>query len=223
MIPISDRPRARRFPVVNYLLIIATVLVFLHEISLSTRALDRFLLEWGAVPALISSYLSGTSHDPHVPLTLVTSVFLHAGWLHLLGNMLFLWVFGDNVEDSMGHLRYLVFYLICGAVATLTQMVIFPDSRVPLVGASGAVAGVLGAYLILHPTASVTVLMPVLLFLPIDIPAIIVLAVWFVTQFFNGLAAITTASNATGGTGWWAHIGGFVLGAMLIFFFRRRR
>ena len=124
MIPISDRARTRHFPVINYTLILVTVLIFLYEISLSARALDRFILEWGAVPALVLAYLSGTSHDPHVPWTLVTSVFLHAGWLHLLGNMLFLWVFGDNVEDSMGHLRYLIFYLICGAAAALAQMLI---------------------------------------------------------------------------------------------------
>lgn len=223
MIPVSDTPRTRSFPVINYLLIIATVLVFLYEISLSPRALDRLILQWGAVPDLVVPYLTGTSHDPRVLWTLVTSVFLHAGWLHLLGNMLFLWVFGDNVEDSMGHLRYLVFYLICGTAAAMAQMWVFPDSRVPLVGASGAIAGVLGAYLILYPTASVTVLVPILLFLPINIPAFVVLALWFVTQFFNGMAAITATSHVTGGTGWWAHIGGFVLGAILIFFFRRRR
>jgi membrane associated rhomboid family serine protease len=149
-----------------------------------------------------------------------TSMFVHAGWAHIFSNMLFLWIFGDNVEDRMGHWRYLVFYLLCGVAAAATQTYIAADTFQPSVGASGAIAGVLGAYLVLYPTAKVDVIILPLIFLPFTVPAIALILVWFVTQVFSGLAEI---GNATAGSGvaWWAHVGGFIAGVVLIWLFRR--
>jgi len=224
LIPISDSVRSRHFPIVNYLLIGASVLVFLFELGLRRR-LDVFVHAWGATPLAITAYLGHLGERSPWPLvTLVTSLFIHAGWVHLLGNMLFLWVFGDNVEDAMGHLGYMVFYLASGIGAGLAQVALFADSRVPLIGASGAIAGVLGAYILMFPWASVSVLVPFFFFFTvIDVPALLLLGLWFLAQFFNGLAAVTYASHVTGGVGWWAHVGGFVLGMILMPFFRRRR
>jgi len=144
--------------------------------------------------------------------------------VHFFGNMLYLWIFGDNVEDTMGRGRFLAFYLICGVVANLAQVAINPRSTLPLIGASGAIAGVLGAYLLLFPWARVLVAVPIFFYLRIiAVPAVLVLGTWFVTQLFSGLAAITLASQVTGGVAWWAHVGGFVTGMILIRFFRRRR
>jgi membrane associated rhomboid family serine protease len=149
-------------------------------------------------------------------------MFMHAGWSHILFNMLFLWVFGDNVEDRLGHVRYLVFYLVCGIAAAVVQTVFALDSVIPNVGASGAIAGVLGAYFVLHPTAIVQVIFLPLFFIPFFVPAIVLIGIWFVTQLLSGLTEIgqTTAGS---GIAWWAHIGGFVAGALLIFLVRPKR
>ncbi len=223
MIPIGDSPRTRTLPIVNWTLIAVNVLVFLFELSLPSRALDRFLMIWGAVPVRIWGALLGHG-DAFWLITLITSQFLHGGWAHILGNMLYLWVFGDNVEDRMGHLRYLAFYLLCGVIAGLIQTLVLFGSRVPLIGASGAIAGVLGAYLVLFPGARVTVLAPYFFFGLgfFEVPAAVLLVMWFLLQFINGLAAITTASPSVGGIGWWAHIGGFVAGWLLARLFARR-
>jgi membrane associated rhomboid family serine protease len=215
MIPIADSVPTRRTPYVNVALIGLCVLVFLQELAAGPR-LDALVHRFGVTPRLLSAALAG---DPRVPesvwLTLLTSQFLHAGWAHLLGNMLFLWIFGDNVEDRLGHFLYLVFYLACGAGAALLQALTAPLSPLPLIGASGAIAGVLGAFFILYPWAWVTVLIPAFLFLlPIDVPAVLMLLLWFVSQLFNGLAAITYVS-ATGGIAFWAHVGGFLIGLVL--------
>lgn len=217
MIPISDSVRSRTFPVVNVTIIAITVVVFFFELFLGTR-LDEFVTSWGVVPTHITqAFGRGGSDGVSSLVTLITAQFLHAGWLHLLGNMLFLWIFGDNVEDRLGHLRYLAFYLVCGVVANLAQVYAMPQSEIPLVGASGAIAGVLGAYVFLYPRAWVTVLVPVFFFLlPLQVPVILMLGFWFVSQLASGLAAITEVSQATGGTAWWAHIGGFVFGMLLI-------
>lgn len=217
MIPIGDNTPRRRAPVVNYLIVAFTVAIFIFELSLGTR-LDAFIGVFGAVPARISAALAGSPRVSTAVLwTLLTSVFLHAGWIHILGNMLFLWVFGDNVEDRLGHFRYLLFYLACGVGAGLVQVVVDPGSLIPAVGASGAIAGVLGAYLLLYPRAWVKVLIPIFIILiPIDLPVIVVLGVWFVTQLANGAAAITQTTQATGGVAYWAHIGGFAIGMLLV-------
>ena len=216
MIPLSESIATRRQPIVTQALIGANVLVFLYELTLRGAALDAFVDRWGAVPRLVLAALAG---DPRVPraelLTLVTSQFIHAGFLHLGGNMLFLWVFGRAVEDRLGRGVYLIFYVLAGAIAGLVQSLVSgPAELVPLIGASGAIAGVLGVYFIAYPGAWVRVLMPVLFFFwTFDLPAVLVLAFWFVTQFFNGMAAITHASRATEGVAVWAHVAGFVVGA----------
>ncbi len=221
MIPIGDSAPRYRAPTVNYILIATCVAAFLFELSLGAR-LNAFIDRYGVIPANVSALLGGDSPAPGaVLLTLITTQFLHAGWLHLGSNMLFLWIFGDNVEDRLGHLRYLGFYLLCGVVASLVQVYFDPTSRVPMIGASGAIAGVLGAYLYLYPTAWVRVLIPIfIIFLPISVPVIVILGYWFVTQLANGVASITDVAQS-GGIASWAHVGGFALGLLLAPFFPR--
>jgi membrane associated rhomboid family serine protease len=215
VIPLGDSVGGRRRPVVTLALIAICALVFLYELTLRGAELDLFIQRWGAVPRLVLAALAG---DPRVPrqdlLTLFTSQFLHAGFLHLGGNMLFLWVFGRAVEDRVGSVVFLVVYVLAGAVAGLAQCLISAGETVPLIGASGAIAAVLGIYFIAYPGAWVRVLMPVLFFFwTFDLPAVLVLAFWFVSQFFSGITAITHASQATGGVAVWAHVAGFALGA----------
>ena len=217
MIPVGDSAPRSRVPWMNYSIILLTALAFLFELSLG-RGLDAFVHRAGVTPAYVVAALLG---DPRVPRgilwTLLTALLLHAGWMHLLGNMLFLWIFGDNVEDRLGHFRYLLFYVLCGVGANLAQVLVDPTSRVPLIGASGAIAGVLGAYLVLYPRAWVTVLVPIFFLMwPLDVPVFLMLGLWFVSQLASGVAAITHASAATGGVGWWAHVGGFLLGIVLL-------
>jgi membrane associated rhomboid family serine protease len=198
-------------------LIAANVFAFLYELSLGS-GVDPFLERWGVVPARISGAI-GSPGGAHVVIleTLVTAMFLHGGWLHLGGNMLFLWIFGDNVEDRLGHALYLLFYLACGVVANLGQVFVDPTSAVPAIGASGAIAGVLGAYAITFPGARVTVLIPLpLLFWPFEVPALIMVGAWFVTQLFSGVAALSTVGAAAGGIAWWAHVAGFATGILLM-------
>lgn len=228
MIPIKDDIPSRTFPIVNISLIIINIFFFLVEVSMGER-LAALFNNFGVVPAkFLASYYVVQDRVVYVGLTervipLFTSMFLHGGWFHLFGNMLYLWIFGDNVEDRMGHLRYLLFYILCGLSANITHILFTPVSTIPSVGASGAIAGVLGAYLLLYPTARVVVL--VVLFFWIDfiaLPAVIVLGFWFVVQFFSGLASIGVQSASSGGVAWWAHIGGFVTGMALLFVFKKR-
>lgn len=181
---------------------------------------DAFYIQYGLVPA---EFLSGKDLPPTVPfpiwLTLFTAMFLHAGWLHLIGNMWYLWIFGDNVEASMGSWRYLIFYLLCGVGAAGLQMAVSGKSTVPMVGASGAISGVMGAYFILFPWARILTVVPIWFFLQlVEVPAVIFLGLWFLLQFFSGIVDL----RGLGGTAWWAHIGGFLTGAILVFLFRRR-
>ena len=215
MIPIGESVPTRRQPVVTIALIIFCCLLFLYELTLRGAALDAFVNRWGAVPRVVLAALSGDPRVPRIELvTLFTSQFIHAGFLHLGGNMLFLWVFGRAVEDRIGPVLYLPFYLLTGARAGLVQCVVSAGETTPLIGASGAIAGVLGLYFLAYPTAWVRVLVPVLFFFwTFDLPSLVVLAFWFVSQFFNGMAAITHASRATGDVAVWAHIAGFVIGA----------
>jgi membrane associated rhomboid family serine protease len=215
VIPLGDSLATHKRPWVTQGLIVLCAIVFLYELTLRGAALDLFVRQWGAVPRVVLAALFG---DPRVPrwevLTLFTSQFIHAGFLHLGGNMLFLWVFGRSVEDRVGSWLYLPLYLLLGALAGLVQCWISASESVPLIGASGAIAGVLGIYFISYPTAWVRVLVPVLFFFwAFDLPALLVLAFWFVSQFFSGMAAITQASRATGDVAVWAHVAGFALGA----------
>jgi len=225
MIPIGDYAGERRnFPVVNYALIALNVVAFLYELTLPGAQLDEFFLRWGAIPSAI---VGGTAASPATGLpvyvTLLTSIFLHGGWLHLGGNMLYLWVFGDNVENAFGRVRYLLFYLICGLGGTLAQIAIGPTSTIPTIGASGAIAGVMGAYLIMFPGAQVRTLIFIVFFVTITyLPAVIVIGIWFLTQLFSGFTSLGAPAQQGGGVAFFAHIGGLLVGALLALILRRR-
>lgn len=216
MIPLYDTLRSRRFPLVNWLLIALNALVFLYELSLSPAGLDRLTRTWGLVPAFLME------HPAESWITIFTSMFLHGGWFHIVSNMWVLTIFGDNVEDRMGGARYLIFYLLSGVAAALMQTFILPGSRVPTIGASGAIAGVLGAYLILYPRARVASLVPILfIFTIVEIPAFVFLLFWFVSQIFSGW--LTLQGTAGSGVAWWAHVGGFVFGMASVALFSPRQ
>jgi membrane associated rhomboid family serine protease len=202
---------------VNYFLIGANVLAFLFELNLGTH-LNSFVQVYGVVPLRVANIVTSEPGMIHYAIfPFFTSMFLHGGWLHLLGNMLYLYIFGDNVEDALGHVRYLLFYLACGVVASLTHLALNLNSQVPTVGASGAIAGVLGAYFLLYPKAKVVTLLPIFIFIQIiEIPAFLFLGFWFLLQFISGTAA--SASQNAGGVAWWAHIGGFAAGAVYTVF-----
>ena len=204
MLPLYDVIPSRTTPVVTIGLIALNVLVFLFEMSLG-ESVDLFLQTYGLVPAEFS-----------LP-TLASSMFLHGGISHVGGNMLFLWIFGDNVEDRMGHLRFLTFYLLCGTAAALAQTLMQPASLVPMVGASGAVSGVMGAYFVLYPQSQIVTFA---LFQFIEVPAILFLGLWFLLQFLNGVGSLS-ASASTGGIAFWAHIAGFAAGVVGVFLFRK--
>jgi membrane associated rhomboid family serine protease len=211
VIPIADEIRIRRVPLVTYALIAINALAFLFELSLG-RELDAFLMSFGAVPARIT----GPSSSPLVYITLLTSIFLHGGWMHLIGNMLYLGIFGDNVEDAMGRGWYLLFYLGAGLAAGVAQVATAPSASIPAIGASGAIAGVLGVYLVLYPTAPVRVLIPTFFFMRVArLPAVVVLGMWFVIQLFNGALTLGVRTMSTGGVAWFAHIGGFAGGLLI--------
>ena len=214
VIPIRDTIRSRTAPVVTVALIIVNVLVFLHEIALGPY-LEDYVFHYGLVPRRFV-FWPGDPLDPARIVPLFTSMFWHGGWLHLIGNMLYLWIFGDNVEDRLGHFRYLLFYLLAGMAAGLTQVVLNPGSRLPTVGASGAIAGVLGAYLISFPRSRVVTFVP-LFFLPwfVEIPAFAYLAFWFLLQLLEGIGTLGMPTE-TGGVAVWAHVGGFVAGIVLV-------
>ncbi len=219
MLPISDSDApGRRFPIVTWLLIAVNVLVFLYELSLGPR-LDQFIQTWGAVPSVV---VSGSLHGW---LTLITSQFIHGGWVHIGGNMLFLYIFGDDIEDVLGSGLYLLFYLFCGVVAGLTQSFVLAklmgDMNTAGIGASGAIAGVLGAYLVLYPQRPIQVLSTSSIGGQSGtVPAYMMLGLWFVTQFIAGITALQGAPSDN--VGFWAHIGGFIAGAILILPFRNR-
>jgi membrane associated rhomboid family serine protease len=229
VIPISDvAGRRRTFPIVNILLILVTIYVFVaYELMVpSEAALDRIVQAAGVVPREL---LSGRDLPPFAPLgniylTLLTSMFLHGSLLHLGGNMLYLWVFGDNVEDSLGHLAYLAFYLLCGVIAGVVQAFVNAGSAIPSIGASGAIAGVLAGYLLRFPHAQVRTLVflgPFIVFPRIS--AILLIVFWFALQLFSGVASLGMQSEQTSGVAFWAHIGGFLAGLVLINVFPRRR
>jgi len=211
MLPLRDNIPSRSFPAVNVGLIITNVLVFLYQFSLSPEAELRLVQTHGLVPVNILSlghYLEFGIVTTLLPL--VTSMFLHGGWLHLAGNMLFLWIFGDNVEDRLGHFKFLLFYLTCGVFAGLLHVITHPLSDLPTLGASGAIAGVLGTYFVLFPNSRVLTLVPIFFFITTaELPAFILLGMWFIFEFISGIAEPISGS---GGVAVWAHIGGFVAG-----------
>ena len=211
MFPIRDTIRSRSLPVVNWLLILANLAVFLYELSLSPAQLDRFTLTYALVPDRL------VLANPATWLPLFTHMFLHAGWFHIISNMWVLFIFGDNVEDRIGSLRYLIFYLLGGIVAGLTQDFFSIDASIPALGASGAIAAVLGAYFFYFPRAKIITLF-VIVIIPwfINLPAVVFIGLWFISQLYYGFLALTTSSGAAlGGVAWFAHIGGFLFGLLL--------
>jgi len=224
MIPLKDTIPSRTFPFVNYTIILLNFLFFLYQLSLGPH-LEKFLYAWGVVPAQFFAPLSiGHLHLSQRILPLFTSMFLHGGWLHFLGNMLYLYIFGDNVEDRLGHARYFLFYLLCGVLAAAVHLLTNTGSRVPTIGASGAIAGVMGAYFFLFPYARVVTLIFIFFFFDIvEIPAFFFLAFWFILQFLSGTVSFDAQNALSGGVAWWAHIGGFLAGILLLFAFGVRR
>src|SRR5579872_906982 len=205
MFPIRDTQPSYSRPVVTSLIIALNVAVFLYEITLDPFSRNHFIQIYGLIPAHF-----------HVS-TVLTSMFLHAGWMHIIGNMWFLWIFGDNVEDVLGHTKYVVFYVLCGCAAGMTQVLFNTGSRLPMVGASGAIAGVMGAYLIKFPHARIVTLVFVFIFITtIEVPAVLMLLYWFFIQLFSGVGTIGYSHLSQGGTAFFAHIGGFIAGMILV-------
>jgi membrane associated rhomboid family serine protease len=216
MIPLHDDNPTRIFPAVTVALIALCSLVFLWQ--LASPSAEVTVLRFGLIPAVLFGGASLPAELEPLPgaLTLLTSLFLHGGWMHLIGNMLFLWIFGNNVEDAMGHLRFIAFYLICGVAASLSHAALIPASTTPMIGASGAIAGTLGAYLLLHPRSRVLVLVFLGIFVTtMRLPAMVVIGIWI------GLQVLNAALDAGGGIAWWAHVGGFVAGMVLLPVFRQ--
>ncbi len=222
MIPLRDRNPSGTFPGVTLALILLNVFVFIYEVQLGP-ALTSFLKHYALIPAGVTGsvrYGSVNFSDTVAPF--FTSMFLHGGWLHLIMNMWFVWIFGDNVEDTLGPVRYLLFYLLCGLGAALTHFALQPQSTLPVLGASGAIAGVLGAYAVLFPGARVVTLVPVFFFLQIlEMPALLILGYWFVLQILSG--SLEAMTPMRGGVAWGAHVGGFLAGVVLILLMRPKR
>ena len=209
MIPLRDVIPTRTTPVVTTSLIAINALVFLSQWSLGTDAGTQFVYDWGLVPAYFSW------------VTVLTSMFLHGGFLHVGGNMLYMWIFGDNVEDRLGHGRFVAFYLFCGVAAALAQTFVSPSSGVPMVGASGAIAGVMGAYFVMYPHSRIVTLIPFIFLQVVEVPAIFFLGIWFLMQFLNGVGSIAQVEAGTGGVAFWAHVAGFAAGVLGAFALRR--
>ncbi len=217
MIPLRDINPRRRFPLVTLVLIILNVVVFAYELlQPSENALNSFMFTWGLIPARLMQW------GPQAIATIFTSMFIHSGFMHIIGNMLYLWIFGDNIESALGSFRFIVFYLLCGVGAAMGQVLMDPSSEIPMVGASGAISGVMGGYLMLYPKAQVETLLFLGYFMRlVRLPAIVVLGMWIVTQLLSGLASL--GASAAGGVAVFAHIGGFVAGLVLVLLFRRPR
>jgi membrane associated rhomboid family serine protease len=216
MFPIQDTVQARNLPLATWGIILLNGVVFLYELALPPEQIDWLVTVFGMIPARLGT-------EPGAFWTLFTCMFLHSGWVHIIGNMWTLYIFGDNVEDRMGPVRYVAFYLLCGLAAGLTHYVTDPTSWMPTLGASGAIAGVLGAYFVLFPTARVITLIPVF-FIPfiVEIPAVFYLGIWFLSQLFSGTLSIVSGPYY-GGIAWWAHVGGFVAGIALLPLFKKSK
>jgi membrane associated rhomboid family serine protease len=221
MIPLRDNQASRRLTLINVTLIVANVAVFVHEATLG-QGLEDFIYQYAMIPAHVTSALEGgralarvphTAGGPPALETIVTSMFLHGGLMHLVGNMLYLFIFGAAVEEAMGPVRFLLFYMVSGIAAALAMAAFMPNSTVPVIGASGAIAGVLGAYFVLYPRAKITTILPIFVLIYfVEIPAIVYLLVWFVLQLYAGLSE---NPEVAGGVAWWAHVGGFLVGMVL--------
>ncbi|MCL4401137.1 MAG: rhomboid family intramembrane serine protease [Acidobacteria bacterium] len=212
MFPLKDTQPSYSKPLVTLGLIAANILIFLYEFSLDPYSLNHFIGNYGLVPDRFHAY------------QIMTSMFIHGGWLHVLGNMWFLWIFGDNVEDALGHGKYLIFYILCGTAAAFVQLAASMGSSVPTVGASGAIAGVMGAYIVKFPQSRILTLVFIFFFITtFEVPAVIMLAYWFLIQLFSGVGSIGYSNLSQGGVAWFAHVGGFLAGMALIKIMGTRR
>ncbi|HTK87093.1 MAG TPA: rhomboid family intramembrane serine protease [Nitrospiraceae bacterium] len=222
MIPLRDDNPAHITPIITVSFIVLCTLVYLYQASLPPQPSELFVYRFGAIPATVfgNAALPSEIHGATPLVALITSMFLHGSWMHLIGNMLYLWIFGDNVEDTMGHVRFITFYVACGILAVFSHAITDPSSTVPMVGASGAISGVLGAYLLLFPRAQVLVLIPLGVYTrTMYVPAAVVLGLWFVMQVLSGGMSV---GRAGGGVAFFAHVGGFLAGMALIGLFKRR-
>jgi membrane associated rhomboid family serine protease len=221
MIPIRDTIQSRRFPLITYFLIVLNGIVFIYELGLSPEILNSVILKFGLIPARIMkphfNVLMGFSSPGWI--SFLSSLFLHGSWLHVVGNMWSLFLFGDNVEDRLGHLRFLLFYVLCGVAAGLAHVIFHPASTLPTIGASGAIAGVMGAYFVLFPRSKIIVLFPILFYpLFLEVPAIFYLFIWFLTQIYSGAYALQQGQSNMGGIAFLAHAGGFLAGLFFLAF-----
>ncbi len=219
MIPLKDDNPTEITPYLTVFFVIACVFVFLYQVSLPVRTGELFVYQFGAIPAVVFGYTQLPSELISLPAygTLLSSMFLHGGWMHLFGNILYLWIFGNNIEDVMGHGKFIVFYLLCGVFAALSHALINPESTVPMIGASGAISGILGAYLLLFPYARVLIVIPFWFFHWTYVPAAVVLGLWFVMQLFSGGVSL---GQEGGGVAFFAHIGGFIAGMTMVGIFK---
>lgn len=220
MIPLKDTIKSRSVPYVNIAIITVNVLIFIGQLSLNEGQLTEIYYRFGVVPNWIITSLQ-QSADLTAIFPLITATFLHGGWLHIISNMLFLWVFGDNIEDRAGHFQYLIFYLFMGILGNVAQILVNPTSTVPIIGASGAVAGILGAYYLKFPRSRILALIPIFFFFTLmEIRASVFIIFWFILQIFNGVLSLGAVGNPVA---WWAHIGGFIGGFVFIRFFVKER
>ena len=219
VLPLRDENPTKTFPIFTGLLIFINIAIFLYEISIGNN-LTQFIMEYGLIPADIGNLQSMYSLSPFI-----SSIFIHGGFLHVAFNMLYLWIFGNNIEDYLGHFKFILFYLFCGICGSVAHILSNPLSQIPTIGASGAIAGVLGAYIILFPKARIITLVPLFIFIQImNLPAFLVIGLWFILQIFSGFASITSGVyQNTGGTAWFAHIGGFLAGLSFIIAFYRKK
>ena len=222
MFPLRDTIPSRTFPFVTISLIIINMLIFFYELSLGEQ-LNTFINNFGIIPSKFQNvHLQHPVQSASAIFPLFSSVFLHGGWMHIISNMWYLWIFGDNVEDRTGHIRFLIFYILCGALAGLSHVLMNSSSSVPTIGASGAIAGVMGAYFLLFPRSKIVTLIFIFIFIQIiEIPAVFFLGFWIILQLISGSMSRGLVENS-GGVAWWAHIGGFLIGLVMIFFFKKR-
>lgn len=216
MIPLKDLTPRRSFPVITLLLIVVNFLIFFYQLSLPPEAGEALVMTYGLVPVRIQYALTGAHHVTFAQalVPLFTCMFLHGGWMHIIGNMLFLWIFGGNVEDRFATFPYLLFYVVCGLGSGISQVLFSWGSRIPSIGASGAISGVLGAYIVFFPGSRILTLVPLfIIFFLARIPAVIFIGLWFIVQFLSGLGSLNAVN--TGGVAWWAHVGGFAIGAVI--------
>jgi membrane associated rhomboid family serine protease len=216
VIPLKDLTPRRSFPVITLLLIVVNFLIFFYQLSLPPKAGEALVMTYGLVPVRIQYALTGAHHVTFAQalVPLFTCMFLHGGWMHIIGNMLFLWIFGGNVEDRFATFPYLLFYVVCGLGSGISQVLFSWGSRIPSIGASGAISGVLGAYIVFFPGSRILTLVPLfIIFFLARIPAVIFIGLWFIVQFLSGLGSLNAVN--TGGVAWWAHVGGFAIGAVI--------